>query len=177
MNLKNRTPIINRGDLYYVSLDPVTGSEQGGLRPVLIVQSEKGNKTAPTVIVLPVTSQSKPVLPTHVNLFGACGLTDGSIVLAEQLRTIDRSRLGRYIGSVNSLQLSVVDIAVLKALGIPTAKPANPVKIKTLCYTCKQQYEAIDEYRVRRISGENDPKETCDFCNTRTGFEYEVERV
>ena len=165
---------ITRGDLYYANLDPVVGSEQGGLRPVLIVQSNKGNKTSPTLTVLPITSQNKPALPTHVSLFGACGLSDGSIALAEQLRTIDKSRLGRYIGSVNSLQLSVVDFALLKTLGISAKKPAPKSKTTTLCSTCKQQYNNIDDYCIKRISNDRDPKEKCDFCNIRTGFDYEV---
>jgi len=164
---------IKRGDLYFASLDPVVGSEQGGLRPVLIVQSNKGNGSSPTLIVLPVTSQAKPALPTHVSLFGACGLTDDSIALAEQLRTIDKSRLGRFIGTVTDLQLGVVDIAILNALGIPVNNPAFPAHVVTLCSRCKQQYENAG-YQLQHIGSEHDPKEKCDYCNVRTGFDYEV---
>jgi mRNA interferase MazF len=164
---------ILRGDLYYANLDPVIGSEQGGSRPVLIVQHDKGNTSSPTVIVLPITSQNKPSLPTHVDLFGSCGLTDSSIALAEQFRTIDKSRLSSFIGSVTDLQLSAVDIAMLCALGIPVDKPALPDDVVTLCSRCRQQYEDA-EFQLRRISRENDPKDKCDYCNIHTGFDFEV---
>ncbi len=94
---------IKRGDLFYADLSPVVGSEQGGVRPVIVVQNNVGNKYSPTIIVAPVTSQlNKAKLPTHVRLKGnEFGLPKNSVALMEQLRTIDKKRLREKIGSFN----------------------------------------------------------------------------
>jgi mRNA interferase MazF len=164
---------ILRGDLYYADLDPVVGSEQGGSRPVLIVQNKRGNKNSPTLIVLPITSREKPDLPSHVSLTGTEGLTDSPIVLAEQLRTIDKSRLVRHIGSVSEELLSAVDRALLSSLVLLECIGTGSGNIKTLSAICKEQFESAG-YQLCRISKKQDVKSTCDFCNTRTGFDYEV---
>lgn len=92
---------IKRNDIYYAELNPVVGSEQGGLRPVLILQNDTGNKYSPTTIVAAITSrQSKSRLPTHVNIT-ADGLAKDSVVLLEQIRTIDKSRLTEYVGRLD----------------------------------------------------------------------------
>lgn len=93
---------IQRGDIYYADLSPVVGSEQGGVRPVLIVQNNVGNKYSPTVIAAAITSQKeKSKLPTHINLDAEhCGLSKNSIVLLEQIRTIDKKRLKERMGRV-----------------------------------------------------------------------------
>ena len=94
---------IKRGDLFYADLSPVVGSEQGGVRPVIVVQNDVGNKYSPTIIVAPVTSQlNKAKLPTHVKLKGnEYGLPKNSVALMEQIRTIDKRRLREKIGSFN----------------------------------------------------------------------------
>ena len=93
---------IKRGDIYYADLSPVVGSEQGGLRPVLIVQNDVGNKYSPTVIAAAITSQqTKNNLPTHIKINASgCGLAKDSIVLLEQIRTIDKQRLKEKIVKV-----------------------------------------------------------------------------
>ena len=90
---------IRRGDIYYADLSPVIGSEQGGLRPVLIVQNDMGNKHSPTVIAAAITSRvSKTKLPTHIDIMGAhVGLAKDSVILLEQIRTIDKKRLKEKI--------------------------------------------------------------------------------
>jgi len=95
--------IVKRGDMFYADLSPVVGSEQGGIRPVLIIQNDVGNKYSPTVIAAAITSQTgKNKLPTHIEIEGEeCGLKANSIVLAEQIRTIDKSRLKEKIGHIN----------------------------------------------------------------------------
>lgn len=93
---------IKRGDLFYADLNPSFGSEQGGIRPVLVVQNNIGNMHSPTVIVLPITSSKKPILPVHTKVDDNNLLTDGSIALAEQIRTIDKCRLRSYIGSLDA---------------------------------------------------------------------------
>ena len=95
--------IVKRGDMFYADLSPVVGSEQGGIRPVLIVQNDMGNKYSPTVIAAAITSQtSKNKLPTHIEIdTKLCGLKSDSVVLAEQIRTIDKSRLKEKIGRID----------------------------------------------------------------------------
>ena len=109
---------IKRNEIYYAELNPVIGSEQGGLRPVLILQNDTGNKYSPTTIVAAITSrQNKAKLPTHVNV-QAGGLPKDSIVLLEQIRTIDKSRLTDYIGSIDSRTIESVDRAIVVSFGI-----------------------------------------------------------
>lgn len=92
---------MKRGDIFKADLDPVIGSEQGGTRPVLIVQNDRGNKTSPTVIVVPITSARKRALPTHAQLpDDTPGLSRPSTALAEQVRTIEKSRLSLYLGTL-----------------------------------------------------------------------------
>ena len=94
---------IKRGDMFYADLSPVVGSEQGGIRPVLIIQNDLGNKYSPTVIAAAITSQTgKNKLPTHIEIdSSSCGLKSNSVVLAEQIRTIDKSRLKERIGHID----------------------------------------------------------------------------
>lgn len=112
--------IVKKGDLFFADLSPVVGSEQGGVRPVLVVQNDVGNKYSPTIIVAAVTSQtSKAKLPTHVELKATQGgLSKNSVVLLEQLRTIDKQRLKERIGSLDDRQIPVVDEALGISLGI-----------------------------------------------------------
>ena len=111
--------IVKKGDLYFADLSPVVGSEQGGVRPVLVVQNNVGNKYSPTIIVAAITSQTKANLPTHVALEAAeGGLSKNSVVLLEQLRTIDKRRLKEHIGTLSEKQLPTVDRALSVSLGI-----------------------------------------------------------
>ena len=98
---------IKRGDMFYADLSPVIGSEQGGIRPVVIIQNDMGNKYSPTVIAAAITSQTgKNKLPTHIELdSGMSGLKANSVVLAEQIRTIDKSRLKEKIGHIEDNQI------------------------------------------------------------------------
>ena len=95
--------IVKRGDMFYADLSPVIGSEQGGIRPVVIIQNDVGNKHSPTVIAAAITSQlGKNKLPTHIEINGnADGLKNNSVILAEQIRTIDKSRLKEKIGHID----------------------------------------------------------------------------
>ena len=105
---------IRKGDVYYADLTPVVGSEQGGVRPVLIIQNNIGNRHSPTI----TRSRSKHHLPTHVSLSAVYGLRQGSMVMLEQVRTIDRSRLREYIGRLNPSQLQFVDQALAVSFGM-----------------------------------------------------------
>ena len=111
---------IRRGDIYYADLSPVVGSEQGGVRPVLIIQNNVGNRFSPTVIAAAITSQnSKAKLPTHIELTSrGCGLNRDSIILLEQIRTIDKSRLRGRMGRLDAGTMSAVDNALAVSFGL-----------------------------------------------------------
>lgn len=111
---------VKRGEIYYADLSPVVGSEQGGLRPVLIVQNDVGNKYSPTVIAAAITSQSgKAKLPTHIKVTAeGCGLAKDSIVLLEQVRTIDKQRLKEKMGNLDTGSMSMVNKALSVSFGL-----------------------------------------------------------
>ncbi len=112
---------VKRGDIFYADLSPVVGSEQGGTRPVLIVQNDTGNKHSPTVIAAAITSQTnKAKLPTHIELAGrSVGLTKDSVVLLEQIRTIDKRRLREHMGRLDESMMNRVDDAIAVSFGLP----------------------------------------------------------
>ena len=112
--------IIKRGDMYYADLSPVVGSEQGGVRPVLIIQNDIGNKYSPTVIIAAVTSQiNKAKLPTHIEISGdEYGLNKDSVILAEQVRTIDKKRLKEKIGHLDEELMTRVNEALEISFGL-----------------------------------------------------------
>ena len=111
---------IKRGYLYYADLSPVVGSEQGGVRPVLIIQNDIGNKYSPTIIITAITSQiNKAKLPTHVEIkAGSYGLVKDSVVLLEQIRTIDKKRLKEKIGRCDENLMEQIDKLLQVSLGI-----------------------------------------------------------
>ena len=111
---------VKRGDIYYADLSPVVGSEQGGIRPVLIVQNDIGNRYSPTVIAAAITSQKeKAKLPTHIEVCGeSCGLAKNSIVLLEQIRTIDKKRLKEHMGTLDDSSMSLINRALSISFGL-----------------------------------------------------------
>lgn len=110
---------IRRGDLFYADLNPVVGSEQGGIRPVLVIQNDVGNHFSPTIVAAAITSRkAKNSLPTHILLENVPGLAPTSLLLLEQLRTIDRKRLRGYIGRISKEKMLEVDAALAISIGI-----------------------------------------------------------
>ena len=111
---------LKRGQIYSADLNPVVGSEEGGIRPVVILQNDVGNRYSPTTIVATITSKlHKNTIPTHVLLKGTnCGLEKDSVILLEQIRTIDRLRLHEYFGCLNELTLKTVDHALSISFGL-----------------------------------------------------------
>lgn len=110
--------IIKRGDVFFADLDPVVGSEQGGIRPVLVVQNNIGNRYSPTLVVLPLSTAKKNYLPTHIHICGSKSLPKDSIVLAEQIRTIDRYRLREYVGSLDKEIMDEINRAMKISIGV-----------------------------------------------------------
>ena len=133
---------IKRGEIYYANLCPVMGSEQGGIRPVVILQNDKGNLHSTTTIVAPITGElDKPYLPTHVIFKSDC-MKKESMVLLEQIRTIDKSRLGRFVGEMDDRQMKRIDKAIL-------------ISVNMLRHLLKMNLITEDEYnRIVRISSE-----------------------
>lgn len=111
---------IRRGDIYYADLSPVVGSEQGGVRPVLIVQNDVGNRFSPTVIAAAITSQrEKTKLPTHIQLQStATGLAKDSVVLLEQIRTLDKRRLKERMGRLDNSSMEQIDLGLSVSFGL-----------------------------------------------------------
>ncbi|MCD8049951.1 MAG: type II toxin-antitoxin system PemK/MazF family toxin [Clostridia bacterium] len=112
--------IVKRGDIFYADLSPVVGSEQGGTRPVLVVQNDVGNKYSPTVIAAAITSKiNKAKLPTHIEIDAArYGLNKDSVILLEQVRTIDKKRLREKIGRLDEVQMIKVNDALSISFGL-----------------------------------------------------------
>ena len=113
-------PAVKRGDIYYADLSPVVGSEQGGMRPVLIIQNDVGNKYSPTVIAAAITSRmGKTKLPTHIDIYAArAGLARDSVVLLEQVRTLDKRRLKEKMGHLDDEMMGEIDNAIAVSLGL-----------------------------------------------------------
>ena len=118
--MDNQQNIVRRGEIYYADLSPVVGSEQGGMRPVLIVQNDVGNRYSPTVIAAAITSQqNKARLPTHIEIEARTyGLTKNSVVLLEKVRTLDKRRLRERMGCLDEKAMQRVDGAIAISLGL-----------------------------------------------------------
>ena len=115
---------VKRGDIFYADLSPVVGSEQGGVRPVLIVQNDTGNRHSPTVIAAAITSQTgKARLPTHISISPvSCGLPKESVILLEQIRTLDKRRLRERMGKVDGTVMQRVDAAIAVSFGLSNSR-------------------------------------------------------
>lgn len=171
---------IERGQIYFVDLDPVIGSEQGGSRPVLVVQNNMGNRHSPTIIIAPITSKPKSYyLPTHVLLPNELGLPQNSMVLLEQMRTIDKSRLAYLIGCANEEVMGCIDRALGISVGLHDLSDAfrdeseRPEEMTLcLCPVCARQFYNSPDHILRRVDPLQSHKETCTYCNVRNGYDY-----
>ena len=155
-----------RGDMYYADLGRGIGSEQEGYRPVLILQNNTGNKYSPTVIVAAISSKvdAKAKLPTHYLLKAESGLELPSLVLLEQLRTIDKKRLETYIRRI--------DHALAVSVGLIEEVPEN--LIMCLCPACANNFYGTGSYYLRRVNPAQQKRDICTYCSQRPGFDYEV---
>ena len=118
---------VKRGDIYYADLSPVVGSEQGGLRPVLIIQNDVGNRYSPTVIAAAITSRmGKTRLPTHIDVYAdKAGLAKDSVILLEQIRTLDKRRLKEKMGHLDESMMRAVNTAIAVSFGLGATAPSQ----------------------------------------------------
>lgn len=168
----NRTYL--RGDMYYANLGDGIGSEQKGYRPVLIIQNNVGNKHSPTVIVAAISSKigAKAKLPTHYYIDAECGLQMPSVVLLEQLRTIDKKRLEGYIGRLSEKHIKGINHALAVSIGLIT--PVPPKLILCLCSVCAEDFRRTGAFILHRCDPAQPAKNTCTYCNRGVGFDFEV---
>lgn len=178
-----------RGQMYYASLDPVIGSEQGGSRPVLVIQNNVGNRHSPTIIIAPITTRvKKPCQPTHIGIPPYFGLPQSSMAILEQIRTIDKSRLKDYVGCLDDDVMDCIDEALGISIGLnalasceraqeqPAVEPQDGIldeMVLTLCGTCLKQFIYSSEHIVRRID-RTQSKEPCMYCHVRDGYDYRI---
>lgn len=177
-----------RGQMYLAGLDPVIGSEQGGVRPVLVIQNNTGNRFSPTVIVAPITTEIKKTRqPTHIGIPPFFGLPRHSMVMLEQLRTIDKSRMGNYVGCLDDEVMDYIDRALGISVGLDRSmvpegrrqqrenEPNEAPKemVLTLCPTCLSQFINSPEHVVKRMD-RTQVKEPCMYCNVRDGYDYRI---
>lgn len=165
-----------RGDLYYADLGEGIGSEQNGCRPVIIIQNDMGNRHSPTVIVAAITSrkETRGKLPTHYYIGSESGLDRPSVVLLEQIRTLDKQRLGNYIGHLAQKEIEDLDHKLAVSLGLVSYLPG--ALTMCLCSICADNFRSTGAYFLRRVDPGQIQKEKCTYCNQRRGFDYIVEK-
>lgn len=163
--------LIKRGQVRYALLEPVIGSEQGGRRPVIIVSNDLGNRHGSTVVVVPVTTGPKPLLPTHVRVGGVAGLGAHSIALCEQVRTIDKRRLSSSLGRIGARGMALIGAALETELGL-----AQDAELIVLCPACAEDFRSAKLFGVRRVSPGEPPCEFCTVCGINRGHEYVLTR-
>lgn len=166
-----------RGDLYFADLSDGIGSEQKGNRPVVIIQNDVGNRNSPTVIVAAVSSKvdAKAKLPTHYYLGAENGLERPSVILLEQLRTIDKRRLGRYIGRLSKKHIDGVDQALAISLDLVyNVYNISDALIMRLCSSCADSFRDTDEYSSLPIVPNQTNLDTCTCCSQRLEHNYVV---
>ena len=171
-----------RGEIYLADMRKGAYSEQSGIRPVLIIQNDVGNAQGLTVIIASITSKmDKPTLPTHVAIDTTCGLHMNSIVLMEQLRTIDKRRLGKYIGILDEKQMKAIDKAIDASVGNSIVNLMFSKKdIQVLCPACAVNLRDSGEYIVLRANPFQKERENCPICGkpdgTPNGYDYFVKK-
>ena len=177
-----------RGEVYRANLNPIVGSEQGGERPVLILQNDVGNRYSTTVIIAAITSRTddKSKLPTHYYLTDDLPLEPPSVVLLEQIRTVDKKRLGEYICKLTDEQMHGVEYALKISFGLCKPRKTHislsdkqadePEMVLCLCNTCANDFFGTGAFLLRRANPKQTHKEKCDYCNMRMGWDLIVRR-
>lgn len=182
-----------RGEIYFADLEHGVGSEQMGYRPVLIIQNDTGNKHSPTVIIAAISSaRKKDYLPTHINLPKEAGVEEGSIIMLEQLRTLDKRRLDKFVGKVDDDTMSLIDDALMISVGVKQEKEKDERSnidneaiggsagreemILCLCGICVRQFIYSPEHLVKKLNRNQKGTELCNYCQVRKGQDYRIAR-
>lgn len=185
--------VYSRGEIYYANLENGLGSEQMGYRPVLIIQNDTGNKYSPTVIVAAVSSmKKKDYLPTHITLPKEIGIEENSIVMLEQLRTLDKRRLEDFVCRVDSDIMNLIDHALMISVGVKREKGKDRIPhtnheemgvsvdrgemMLCLCGVCVRQFIYSPEYSVKKLTQNHKETELCNYCQVRKGRDYRIIR-
>lgn len=185
---REKPDTVLRGQMYFANLDPVIGSEQGGNRPALVIQNNVGNHFSPTIIIAPITTRVKKMRqPTHIGIPPFFGLPQNSMAMLEQIRTIDKCRLGDYVGSLDDDVMDYIDEALGISVGlkdftnVESQEPSSEEQqdavpdemVLTLCGTCLKQFIYSPEHIVRRVD-RSQSKEPCMYCQVRGGYDYRI---
>ena len=166
------------GDIYYCNLGVTNGSVQSGVRPVLVVQTNRLNANSPTVVVAAITAVKKKTdMNTHVELNTDCGLKEPSMVMLEQLRTVDKDiELDNFVGRLtDDDKINEIKRGLKFAVGIPV-KPKGERKgiALSLCPHCRSEFQSVPENIVKRLDPFQVEKELCDKCQVRYGYDYMI---
>ena len=174
MSIENEG-LIRWGEIFLCNLGKIGNSVQAGTRPVLIVQNDLGNVFSTTVVVAPITSSVKRLhLPTHVLLHQSCGLRNPSVVMLEQLRTVDKNELIKYLGKVRDWQ-TIEEIK--EAISVELNLDEKPFPNKTnLCYKCLQKLREDPNLHVRPFGKRYDHRIPCDICHKGLGYAYAIRK-
>ena len=163
-----------RGDMYYADLGRGVGSEQEGYRPVVIIQNNTGNKHSPTVIVAAISGKAaiKPKLPTHYFINAECGLELPSIILMEQIRTLDKRRLAKYIGRLTKEHIQGMNHALAVSIGL--IEPIPSKLTLCLCGACADAFRGTGAFALQKVTSAQAEKEVCAYCKQGIGEQYAV---
>lgn len=170
-----KTQIVKRFEIYLYDFGSMPGSVQNGIRPALIIQDNRFNENSPTTIVAAITSViKKERLPSHIFLGQEFGLSKPSMVMLEQIRTVNQSELGEYIGAVTDPYLTkILGRGIKKTLGMWDYAPRDKTAIRCLCPQCAESYRNTRSFIIRRLDPFQKAKDACDRCN-RPGWDYVV---
>ena len=170
-----KTQTVKRFEIYLYDFGSMSGSVQNGIRPALIIQDNRFNENSPTTIVAAITSVIKKArLPSHIFLGQEFGLSKPSMVMLEQMRTVNQNDLGEYIGAITDPYLiKILGRGIKKTLGMWDYAPRDKTAIRCLCPQCAESYRNTRSFIIRRLDPFQKAKDACDRCN-RPGWDYVV---
>lgn len=170
-----KTQTVKRFEIYLYDFGSMPGSVQNGIRPALIIQDNRFNENSPTTIVAAITSViKKERLPSHIFLGQEFGLSKPSMVMLEQIRTVNQNELGEYIGAITDPYLTkILGRGIKKTLGMWDYTPRDKTAIRCLCPQCAESYRNTRSFIIRRLDPFQKAKDACDRCN-RPGWDYVV---
>ena len=170
-----KTQTVKRFEIYLYDFGSMPGSVQNGIRPVLIIQDNRFNENSPTTIVAAITSViKKERLPSHIFLGQEFGLSKPSMVMLEQIRTVNQNELGEYIGAITDPYLTkILGRGIKKTLGMWDYAQRDKTAIRCLCPQCAESYRNTRSFIIRRLDPFQKAKDACDRCN-RPGWDYVV---